>query len=235
MPRKHLIASATNKKQQMQAKIWLKLAREIKAAVKVGGKNIDANPRLKTAIEKALQNNLSRESIQRNINGADKDSKNLISLTYECYGPKGLQFIITALTDNINRTTSNLRGYLGKIDGKISRPNSVKIYFSNYGWFILVKNSQTTEETILECLIDAKKLDIKEFEDCFEVIVDEAFYENAKSTLLKKGFVIHESEIKLINLDKVSIIDEKLLAKIEHFIELCENDDDIQSVFHNLQ
>lgn len=234
MPRKHLIASSTNKKQQMQAKIWLKLAREIKAAVKVGGKNIDANPRLKVAIEKALQNNLSRESIERNINGADKDPKNLISLTYECYGPKGSQFIITALTDNVNRTTSNLRGYLGKINGEISRPNSVKIHFFNFGCFTIVKNSQTTEDSILECLINAKKLDIKEYEDSFEVLVDEPFYYDAKTALLQKGFAIHESEIKLVSLDKVSIDDQKIVERIEHFIDLCENDDDIQTIFHNL-
>ena len=234
MPRKHLIANITNKKQQTQAKIWLKLAREIKAAVKIGGKNIDANPRLKAAIEKALQNNLSRESIQRNINGADKDPENLMSLTYECYGPKGSQFIIIALTDNINRTTSNLRGYLGKIGGKISKSNSVKINFSNYGYIVLAKNSTTTEDSILECLINATKLDIKEFDNNFVVLVNEEFYYDAKSVLLANSFTILESEIKLVSLDKVSIDDKKLLEQIGHFINLCENDDDIQSIFHNL-
>ena len=77
MPRKHLIASQNNKKQQDNAKIWMKLAKEIRAAAKTGGPNIDANPRLKAAVEKALQNNLSKESIERNIKGAQKDTSNL--------------------------------------------------------------------------------------------------------------------------------------------------------------
>ena len=93
MPRKHLIASQTNKKQQSQAKLWQKLAREIRAAVKVGGPNPEANPRLKSAINKALQNNLSRDSINRNINGGNKDTEKLENLEYEAYGPNGLQII----------------------------------------------------------------------------------------------------------------------------------------------
>ncbi|RCT49462.1 YebC/PmpR family DNA-binding transcriptional regulator, partial [Ureaplasma parvum] len=98
MPRKHLIASGINKKQQQQAKSWMKSAKEIKAAAKMGGPNPEANPRLKVAIERALNNNLSRDSIERNINGASKDADNLKELTYEGYGPNGLAIIVRALT-----------------------------------------------------------------------------------------------------------------------------------------
>jgi len=234
MPRKHLIASATNKKQQMQAKIWLKLAKEIKAAAKVGGPNIDANPRLKAAVDKALQNNLSRESIERNISGASKDPANLVTLTYECYGPNGTQFIITALTDNSNRTASNLRGYLGKIKGEIARANSVKIHFENMGVIILAKTSTTTEDSILEALLDYEIIAINEHEDNFEVLVNANNFYDAKKSLQDAAFKIHEAEIKLYNQDKVDITDEKLLEKIEHFLDSCEDDDDIQSVVHNL-
>ena len=234
MPRKHLIASATNKKQQMQAKIWLKLAKEIKAAAKVGGPNIDANPRLKAAVEKALSNNLSRESIERNISGAAKDPANLTTLVYECYGPNGSQFIITALTDNGNRTASNLRGYLGKIQGQIARPNSVKIHFENKGTFVLVKNAKTTEDSILETLIEAEDLDIHEHEDNYEVFVNPNSFYAAKEALTKAAFIIHDADIKLVNPEKVDITDEKMLEKVEHFLDSCEDDDDIQSVVHNL-
>lgn len=234
MPRKHLIAHATNKKQQTQAKIWLKLAKEIRAAAKVGGTNIEANYRLKAAVEKAIQNNLSRESINKNILGAKKDPSNLSLLTYECYGPNGSQFIISALTDNINRTTSNLRGYLGKINGKIAVSNSVKTFFDQKGYFILAKNQATTEDTILECLIDMQDLDIKEYDDNFEIYVNPISYSKSKELLEKKGFIIYESEIKLVNMNKVDISDQKTLDKIEIFLNTCDNDDDIQWVVHNL-
>lgn len=234
MPRKHLVASQTNKKQQMQAKIWLKLAKEIKAAAKVGGPNPEANPRLKAAIDKALQNNLSRESIERNISGASKDPANMITLTYECYGPQGSQFIITALTDNQNRTASNLRGYLSKIHGEIAKTNSVKMFFNNYAEFILIKNEKTNEDTILEALLDYEIVDIKEHEDNYEVLVNpEQFYE-AKKALVDGGFKIHSAEVKLVASDKKDITDETMLAKIERFIESCEDDDDIQSIVHNI-
>lgn len=234
MPRKHLVASQTNKKQQMQAKIWLKLAKEIKAAAKVGGPNIDANPRLKAAVEKALSNNLSRESIERNISGANKDPANMVALTYECYGPNGSQFIIHALTDNQNRTASNLRGYLSKIHGTIAKPNSVKLFFNNYGTFILIKNSKTNADTILEALLDYEVIDIIEHEDNFEVYVNPNQFYDAKKSLTSAGFSIHEAEVKLVAQDKKDITDEQLLAKLEKFIESCENDDDIQSVVTNL-
>lgn len=234
MPRKHLVASQTNKKQQMQAKIWLKLAKEIKAAAKVGGPNIEANPRLKAAVEKALSNNLSRESIERNISGAAKDPANMVALTYECYGPNGSQFIIHALTDNQNRTASNLRGYLSKINGTIAKPNSVKLFFNNYGTFILVKNNTTNEDTILEALLDYEVIDIIEHEDNFEVYVNPTQFYEAKKSLTNAGFNIHEADIKLVAQDKKDITDETLLAKIERFIDSCEDDDDIQSVVTNL-
>ena len=129
MPRKHLISSQTNKKQQNQARIWQKLAREIKAAVKVGGANVEANPRLKSAILKALQNNLSKESINKNINGAATDTENIHVLEYEAYGPEGIQIIISAITDNVNRTISNVKSYLNKLGAKLAKQNSLKIFF----------------------------------------------------------------------------------------------------------
>ncbi len=140
MPRKHLIASGINKKQQMQAKIWQKLAREIKAAVKVSGPNADANPRLKAAIDKAYLNNMTKEAISRNIQGSSKDASELVSLEYECYGPNGIQIIVNALSDNSNRTYSSLRGYLSKLHGEIAKPNSVKIFFEMQGVIIFEKH-----------------------------------------------------------------------------------------------
>lgn len=234
MPRKHLVASQTNKKQQLQAKIWLKVAKEIKAAAKVGGPNPDANPRLKAAIDKALQNNLSRESIERNISGGQKDPSNMFTMEFECYGPNGLQIIVSALTDNQNRTASNLRGYLSKINGEIAKTNSVKSFFNRYGVIIILKDNNYSIDNIMESTMDFNVIDIIENEDHYQILTQPEDFYKVKDELTKNKFKLFESEIKLVAQSPLEIEDEKLNEKIDRFLNSCEDDDDIQWVITNL-
>ncbi|MDD6145360.1 MAG: YebC/PmpR family DNA-binding transcriptional regulator [Mycoplasmataceae bacterium] len=235
MPRKHLIASQTNKKQQMQAKLWQKLAREIRAAVKVGGPNIEANPRLKAAVDKALQNNLSRDSINKNINGHNKDEEKLETLEYEAYGPNGIQIIVSALTDNPNRVASNLRGYLNKLNAKIAKQNSVKHFFENKGFIILVKNNDVTLDKIMELTLENKIIDIVENEDSIEVYVEPDDFYNVKDIFNKNDFEIFDAEIKLIANEKINELEEKIETKLQEFIDSCDDDEDIQWVVTNYE
>lgn len=239
MPRKHLIASGIIKKQQQQAKVWMKLAKEIKAAAKVGGTNPDANPRLKAAIDKALQNNLSRESIEKNINGSQKDASALMDMEYEGYGPNGLGIIIKALSDNENRTVSAIRGYFTKLNGRIAKQNSVKTNFKYAGEIILEKtlsedelmekiftvleSIQTTEEPIEETI---------ENDDCFQIIVNPKHFYKVRDELKKLDINIISSEIKYIPNDYVDLSQEDF-QKLERFLNQCEDDDDIQWVITN--
>lgn len=239
MPRKHLIASGINKKQQMQAKIWMKLAKEIKAAAKVGGPNPEANPRLKAAIDKALQNNLSRESIDKNINGSQKDASALMDLEYEGYGPNGLGVIVKALTDNENRTVSALRGYFTKLDGKIAKQNSVKTNF-NYSGEIILDKENLTEDKLMEVIfniietLNATEEPIEntiENEDCFQVITNPKYFYKIRDEIQKELKVI-SSEIKYIPNDYVNLSQDEF-NKLERFLNQCEDDDDIQWVITN--
>ena len=186
MPRKHLIASSINKKQQQQSKVALKCVREIKAAVKVGGPNPEANPRLKAAISRALENNLTRETIQRNISNC-KDSEVLKELMYEGYGPRGLAIIIKALTDNEQRTVSNIRGYFSKLKGELSKPNSVKMLFNEYGQFIIAKNDQISEDKILELTLNYNVVDLQHDESAFELLVMPEDFYNVKNLLTENS------------------------------------------------
>lgn len=231
MPRKHLIASGINKKQQQQAKIWMKCAKEIKAAAKVGGPNPEANPRLKAAIDRALQNNLSRDSIQRNITGANKDADNLKELTYEGYGPNGLAIMVRALTDNEQRTISNLRGYFSKLHGQISKPNSVMMLFDERGEIILEKTK--SEEELLEATIDFEVYDVIEDESAIALIVNKDDFYACKESLIENGFKIIDAEIKYIANTTVDLSAEDE-TKLQKFIDSCEDDDDIQWVVTNL-
>lgn len=241
MPRKHLIASGINKKQQMQAKVWMKLAKEIKAAAKVGGTNPDANPRLKAAIDKALQNNLSRESIEKNINGSQKDVSSLMDLEYEGYGPNGLGIIIKALTDNENRTVSALRGYFTKLNGKIAKQNSVKTNF-NFAGEILIDKHDLTEDKLMDDIFSAIDQigafdeepiqNTIENEDCFQVITSPKYFYKIRDALKNKNLKIINSEIKYIPNDYIDLQQDDY-DRLERFLDQCEDDDDIQWVITN--
>lgn len=233
MPRKHLIASSINKKQQQQSKVALKCVREIKAAVKVGGPNPEANPRLKAAISRALENNLTRETIQRNISNC-KDSEVLKELMYEGYGPRGLAIIIKALTDNEQRTVSNIRGYFSKLKGELSKPNSVKMLFNEYGQFIIAKNDQISEDKILELTLNYNVVDLQHDESAFELLVMPEDFYNVKNLLTENSnFQILSSEIKLIPQTFVDVTEAED-ALLQRFIDTCEDDDDIQWVVTNV-
>lgn len=235
MPRKHLIASQTNKKQQAQAKTWQKLAREIRAAVKVGGPNPEANPRLKSAINKALQNNLSRDSINKNINGGNKGNEKLETLEYEAYGPNGIQIIICALTDNPNRTAGNIRGYLNKFNASLAKPNSVKSFFEEKGYIIIPKRSGISVDSLLELTMGNKVLDIFEQEDCFEIYVEPLDIYKTVDNLRNNNIEVFSSEVKFFSNQKVTELDGKVKQKLFDFIEACENDDDVQWVVTNFE
>lgn len=233
MPRKHLIASGINKKQQQQSKIWMKCAKEIKAAAKVGGPNPDANPRLKAAIQRALQNNLSRDSIQRNINGASKDSESLKEIFYEGYGPKGIAIIVKALTDNEQRTISNVRGYFSKLHGEISKPNSVKMLFNEYGVFLISK-SNIDENKILELTMDCNVVDVIDYDSYYELLVETQDFYKVKNIFDEHSIQIESFEIKHIPIDEIEILDEDKI-KLDRFFDSCEDDDDVQIVISNVK
>jgi YebC/PmpR family DNA-binding regulatory protein len=186
-----------------------------------------------------MQNNLSRDSIQRNINGSNKDAEQLTQLEYECYGPNGLQIIVSALSDNPNRTNSNLRGYLAKLHGEIAKPNSVKIFFDNRGVIIIEKNNNKTKDDIEELILEKNLdgyIDTNEFEDSFEVITEpnDSFY-NIKSILIENGYKVFEASIKLVAQSPITSLDEENKAKLERFIDSCDEDEDIQSVVTNYE
>jgi transcriptional/translational regulatory protein YebC/TACO1 len=150
-----------------------------------------------------------------------------------------VQIIVNALTDNTNRTASNLRGYLSKLHGEIAKPNSVKIFFDNLGVIILEKlNSQSKddiEELILKNEIDGY-IDTNEYDDSFEVITspDSNFYK-IKDLLVGSGYKVYDAAIKLVAQNKIHALDTDTKERLEKFIDACDEDDDIQSVVTNYE
>lgn len=235
MPRKHLVATQTNKKQQFQAKIWQKIAKEIKAAVRVGGPNLDANPRLKAAVDKALLNNLSRDSIERNINGNNKDAANMQQVQFECYGPQGVQLIVGGLTDNNNRTIANLNGYLAKLHGQLAKTNSVKTFFDNLGYILIVKTPNVDVDHVMEWTLNYNVIDIKDLDDVIEIKTAPVDFYRVKEELVKQQCQIHEAEIKLVAQNIITSLLPENAQRLEKFIDSCSEDDDIQWVVTNYE
>jgi YebC/PmpR family DNA-binding regulatory protein len=196
--------------------------------VKVGGPNLEANPRLKAAVDKALQNNLSRESIERNINGSNKDSTDLAIKEFECYGPNGLQLVISALTDNVNRTISNLNGYLSKLHAQVAKPNSVKTFFDSVGYIVVFKDQNTNVDKILELTLTYNIIDVIDQEDAIEIKTFPTDFYKVKEALIQNNVKIFDAEIKLLPQAPILSINTDDKLRLEHFIEACEADDDIQ-------
>ncbi|MGL4768843.1 MAG: YebC/PmpR family DNA-binding transcriptional regulator [Mycoplasmoidaceae bacterium] len=230
MPRKHLIVGGIVKQQQQQAKLWMKIAREIKVASKEGGPNPEANPRLKAAIDKALRHNLSRESIHKNING-QKDDVNIEEIEYEAYGPNGLAIILKILTDNNNRTLSSIRGFLNKLPGNLSKSNTAKTVFE-YKGIILVKKESFSLDNFFEKIIDFNINDLSETDDYFRIIALENDYYQVLEYLKKNNFGIIEAELNYIPLNSIDLTIEQR-EKLIRFLEQCDEDDDIQAVYTN--
>ncbi|WP_391591982.1 TACO1/YebC-like family DNA-binding transcriptional regulator [[Mycoplasma] cavipharyngis] len=234
MPRKHLIAAQINSKQQNRAKLLQKLSKEIKAAAKEGT-NPNINPRLKLAIEKALKNNLSQESINKNIYGNQKNEAFLVHYEYEVFAPEKLKIIISALTDNANRTIANLNSYLTKINGQITKQNAVKIYFKNLGIICIAntKNNQIiTENDLINDLIDYPIENVIFDHDNIEIeTIADQFY-LVKTQLEKNDYQILAAEKRWVADDLINVSKE-LAQKLTRFFEQLDQDDDIQDVYSN--
>lgn len=232
MPRKHLIASVTNKKQQANAVLLQKLAKEIKAAVKQGGNNPENNSRLKVAIKKALENNLSRESIEKNLNPS-KDDNLIEEMNFEGFGPDGSMFYIKAISDNVNRTASAIRGYFSKMNSSLSKQGTVSAFFISKSAFIF-NNDQYKEDKILEVIADYEILDINSESDSTILIFSEENYYSVFNSLKSNNFEFVDSYIFSEFFDYINIEDKKSIELIRKFLTQCEEDFDIQKVEHNL-
>lgn len=233
MPRKHLIASKINNKQQNHAKLLQKLSKEIKSAAKTGGPNPQNNPRLKLAIEKALKNNQSMDSIEKNILGVQKDQTQIENFEYEVFGPENSKFIVGALTDNNNRTLANLKAYIKKMDCNIAKINAVKTYFEHLGIIELPSQPNLNEDALINALIDfpVKNLEMNDT-GCEIQVLPEYYYQIIKA-LKEQNFEIEECHLAWVSNELVQVSSE-FEQKVIKFFQQIQDDDDLNYIFSNI-
>ncbi|WJG69730.1 YebC/PmpR family DNA-binding transcriptional regulator [Spiroplasma ixodetis] len=219
-----------------RGKIFQKLSREIYVAVKLGGANVENNPRLKLMLEKARRINMPKDNINRAINKASNknETTNYEAVTYEGYGPSNIAIIIHCLTDNKNRTASNIRSYFNKLGGHLAATNSVQYLFQTTG--VIQFSSLLSVEEILELIIDFEIFNIEKNEDIIDIEVNPKQL-NAVTNLLEKNNINDFITNEIVNIphELIIITDQQQIKLIDILLETIENDDDVLSVEHNFK
>jgi len=217
-----------------RSKIFSKIVKDITVAVKEGGPDPDANPRLRLAIANAKGVSMPKDNIERAISkGKDKDSANFTELTYEGYLSHGIAVYIECTTDNQQRTVSNVRAIFNKYSGNLGTNGSLSFMFDRKGVFSVPKGEIDPEEFELE-MIDAGAEDIEEEDGFFTITTAMEDFGTMQKKLEEMGIEPESAELQRIPRDTVKLEKEDAL-KILKVIELFEDDDDIQKVFHNLE
>lgn len=217
-----------------RGKVFTKFIREITVAAKLGGEDPDSNPRLRTAVDKALGQNMSKDTIQRAIKkGArGEEGANMAEVRYEGYGPGGVAVMVNCLTDNKNRTVSEVRHAFTKCGGNLGTDGSVAYLFIPTGLITFSKGSN--ENVILEIALDAGARDVITNEDgSIDVLTDPENFLTIKDQLGKKNLQPAAAEITLIASTEVSIDDEEKAAQIVKLSDMLEDLDDVQNVYTN--
>ena len=218
----------------LRAKIFTKLSKEITVAAKLGSKDPETNPRLRSAVQAARTANMPKDNILRAINKSEVNKNlNYNSLTYEGFGPEKIAVIIEALTDNKNRTVSNIRTVFQKFGGSLGETGVASYQFRQAG-VIRIDKKNFSDTQILELAINAGA------EECFSngenheiITLKENFYK-VKVEIEKKTKDFVSSSIEWMPINKIKLDKEKSKSVI-NFLEALENDDDVQHVYANLE
>ena len=218
-----------------KARIFTKIGREIAVAVREGGSgDPNVNSKLKDCIAKAKANNVPNDNIDRIIKKAvgDGDKNNYENIFYEGYGPSGVAVIVETLTDNRNRTAGDLRHYFDKCGGNLGQSGCVSFLFERKG-VIVIANEGLDEDKIMEDCMDAGADDFTVEEDVVEITTEPNELRNDRIALEEKGYTFESAEIEYLPSTMTDITDEELTVKMERLLEMLEDNDDVQNVWHN--
>ncbi|MDR9795881.1 YebC/PmpR family DNA-binding transcriptional regulator [Aeribacillus pallidus] len=225
-----------NAQDAKRGKIFMKLAKEIYVAAKQGGGDPDANPSLRLAIDKAKAANMPNDNIERAIKKAtgSQDGANYEEITYEGYGPGGVAVMVKCLTDNKNRTATSVRTAFNKNGGNLGETGCVSYMFERKGYIVIDGNGIEEDDLFLEAIdAGAEELEASGGE-AFEIYTAPENLNNVKTALEEKGYKLETAEITWIP-QTYTQLDETTAEKMYKLIDVLEDDDDVQEVFHNMQ
>ncbi len=218
-----------------RGKIFSKLNKEIMVAARIGGSDPTGNPRLRAAVTAARAENMPKDTIDRAIKkgtGELDGASNFEEIFYEGYGPAGVALLVESLTDNKNRTVSEVRHLLTKYGGGMGEAGCVAWMFDKKG-VIAINKDAVSEDELMEVALDAGAEDLQTGESEYEVITDLANFEKVKTALEEKGYPLDVAEIQMHPKTTVRIEEEKPAQQLLKLMELLEDLDDVQNVFAN--
>lgn len=219
-----------------RAKVFTKIGREIAVAVKEGGPDPASNSKLKDIIAKAKANNVPNDNIDRIIKKASGDGNgaNYEEIIYEGYGPSGIAVMVETLTDNRNRTAAEMRHYFDKNKGNMGQSGCVSFMFSHCG-SIVIEAEDIDEEKLMEDALEAGASDFIRDEDVFIVRTEPNDLGLVRDDLEEKGYKFVSAELEYIPSTYTKLTDEEDLKMMSRLLDMMEENDDVQDVWHNLE
>ncbi|GJL77557.1 MAG: putative transcriptional regulatory protein [Nitrospinaceae bacterium] len=216
-----------------RGKIFTKIIKEITVAARLGGGDPEGNPRLRTAILTAKGANMPGDNVTRAIKKGtgELEGTHYDEVTYEGYGPGGTAIFMEVMTDNKNRTVSEIRALLGKRGGNLGENGCVAWMFEQKG-FIAVNKSEKDEDELFELALEAGAEDMKSSDDNFEITTSVENFESVRKTLEEKGVNMEVSELTRIPQNTVPV-DEKNCKQLLRLMDALDDHDDIQKVYAN--
>ena len=218
-----------------RAKVFTKIGREISVAVREGGADPASNSKLAALISKAKANNVPNDNINRPTKEASDDDKtNYENIMYEGYGPSGVAVMVETLTDNRNRTASNLRHAFDKFGASLGTTGCVSFGFQEKGVFVINnEEDEYSEEKIMEDVMEAGADDFTMEDGMVEITCDPASFNDVLEALQGMGYSFETAELQMVPDTYVSLTDPEQMKKMALLLEKLEDNDDVQNVWHN--
>ncbi|MBR2824535.1 MAG: YebC/PmpR family DNA-binding transcriptional regulator [Clostridia bacterium] len=233
----HNIQAKKGKADAQRGAIFTKIGREIAIAVREGGANPESNGKLRDVIAKAKANNMPNDNIQRSIKKASGELSNVVyeEITYEGYAPGGVAIIVDTISDNRNRTASDIRHCFAKYGGNMGTTGSVGFMFDTRGVLVVERVPGMDEDDLMMMALDAGAEDVRPDEDVVEILTDPNEFSKVREALEKQGLTFLSAEIQKIPQNTVAVSDPETVEKIQKMLDLLEESDDVQNVYHNAE
>lgn len=220
-------------KDSRRGKLFTKLIKDLTIAARLGGSDLSANPRLRTALAAAKGASMPNDTIDRAIKkgAGELEGVNYEEVVYEGHGPGGVAIMVQALTDNKNRTVSEVRLAFGKYGGSLGTPNSVAWMFTKKG-MITLDITQTDEDRLMELALDAGAEDVSSGDGTFEVVVPPEDFDTVRETLEKAGLTLTSAEVTMVPQNTVTLSGKEAEQTLK-LLDMLEEHDDVQTVSAN--
>jgi len=230
-------ANIKHKKERSDAKrgkIFTKIGRELYVAVRQGGPDPEGNSKLKDVIAKAKAANMPNDTIARSIKKASgaASGENYDEMIYEGYGPSGVAVIVESMTDNKNRTAADIRHIFDKFGGNLGTSGCVSYMFDRKGIIIIEKKDGLDEDTVMMAALEAGADDVVTEEEYFEILTTVSDFSHVREELENTGYEFLEAQLQMVPQTMVKL-DEKHSSTMEKLIDLLEDNDDVQNIYHN--